>query len=250
MALFTSILVSQLLITTIHAYADEIIANQPNQYKNNTITCNGNGDCKIECSESQSCYQSTITCPRHFQCDITCNGPNSCQSSQVTCPYGDACSITCSNDNSCRQMTINAEYSSQFNLNDCTNGDLTCNGMTIYFPPHIGNNPRALINGGDHLTSLKGEKTHFYAIFGWYDINIINYNGNFLDNTNGKMHCLPHYQSSCNFHTSSWSCSDETDTCNNPPTQQPTTAPTSAYVIIFLVWYCFGSVCFIFSDKQ
>ena len=230
MALTLSVLIGSQLISSVHSYADIILSNRPNQYKNSTITCNNNGDCKIICSESHSCYKSLIICPRLFQCDIECNGPNSCQLADISCPYGDTCSLTCSESNSCRQTSVNAQFSTKFNLNNCNDGDLTCNGMTIYFPPHYSTTPRATINGGNHLTSLYNEPLNFYAIFGWLDISIINNNGDLQDNSLGFMHCLPHYQKSCTFLSHGWQCLNTNSICNDPPTQQPTAAPTASYV--------------------
>eukprot|EP00484_Ammonia_sp_Unknown_P015939 CAMPEP_0197080566 /NCGR_PEP_ID=MMETSP1384-20130603/214194_1 /TAXON_ID=29189 /ORGANISM="Ammonia sp." /LENGTH=1090 /DNA_ID=CAMNT_0042519453 /DNA_START=423 /DNA_END=3695 /DNA_ORIENTATION=- len=132
-------------------------------------------------------------------------------------------------------MTIDAQYSSQFSLHDCSTGDLSCNGMSLYVPPNNGR-PRAVISGGKTLTSSHGEILQLYAIFSWHDLEIQalaasndDATSTFSpDHANGIMHCLPDYTAACNLAADSWTCSQSDDICDNPPTQQPTAAPTSS----------------------
>ena len=226
---FLSRVISVVLISEIQAYTDIIDTTIPNQFYNKDIKCSGNGDCKIICDEETSCAATTITCPQHFICDVTCSGIGSCDTTEILCPYGESCTINCNNERSCQSATIRAEYASQLTLNDCSD-DLSCNGMSIYFPPNTNGYPRATINGGDNLKAINGRSLHFYAIFGWHDLKIINYDGNFAENVNAFMHCLPSYTSACSLSSTSWTCAQSEDVCNAPPTQQPTASPTISYV--------------------
>eukprot|EP01083_Nonionella_stella_P071523 192134_1 len=214
------------LIIQSNAYTDIIDTTKPNEYAHQALTCSGNGDCKITCDEENSCFDTTITCPPHFLCDITCSGPHSCEMAHISCPYGGTCTVNCNNEYSCQSATIYAQYSSQFKLNDCSTGDLSCNGMSIYFPPN-DNGPRSTIRGGTHLTSTPDQSLHFYAIFGWHDIEFTN-DRLFEGHSNAYMHCLTDYSETCSLAVDSWSCAQHNHTCNAPPTRAPTFSPTAS----------------------
>eukprot|EP01083_Nonionella_stella_P024724 68166_1 len=154
MSFVTLVLISSQFVSPNNGYKDIININLPDQYNSTEMKCSGHGDCRVICDENRSCYGKQIICPEHFLCDVTCSGVESCETAEIICPYGESCTINCNNDRSCQSTIIQAQYSSQFTLNDCSTGELTCNGMSIYFPPNNGNR-KSLINGGNNLISKK-----------------------------------------------------------------------------------------------
>merc|ERR1719273_2523484 len=63
---------------------------------------------------------------------------------------------------------------------------------------------------------------HFYAIYGWLDIDTSGFTGYYSD-FHGEMHCSFWYQSHCDFHSEQLSCASETDLCNDPHLNGQTT---------------------------
>lgn len=255
MSSFIFVSTLSLSIVSISAYTDIIDTSDRNQFNSAEITCSGNGACKIICDELNSCYASTITCPAHFVCDIECLGNNACQNAMIECPYGEACNLNCGGTagdggtNACRGATVHSEYASHFILDGCID-QLSCNGMNLYLPPNDGE-PKAIVNGGGTLASVNSEPLNLYAIFGWLDVSIRNYQGTFADHSNTQMHCLPDYSASCTIASDSWTCTNTEDICNIPPTSPPTTSPTAAYVVyvqslyifVFLLYSQIATVC-------
>ena len=194
--------------------AQIINTNSNGQYQNSAINCNNNEECTIICDTFEGCDSATINCPKDYPCTIECVGDTSCKEATFICPIGQPCDITCDLDNACQNALFNATYSSSFNLRECRTGTYVCTGVTIYFPPSNNGIPRANITGDNSLSAgtFPVVPLQFYAINGWSDVNVVNYEGDFTY-PQGDMYCLSDYSSQCDFATNAWACDSAADLC-------------------------------------
>ena len=161
------------------------------QYKEQQIKCSSKSPCFIYCKEESSCQNARIFCPIHQHCIVSCG------KSQRAC-YG---------------ATIEAQYSSLFELNDCSTGDdSTCQAMSIYFPPNNFGDKRAILHTGNNFKS----DLSFYAVFGWQDIDLSGFTGTINNDLQGVMHCSYGYYETCDMSQNEWSCKDKNSFCINP----------------------------------
>eukprot|EP01084_Bolivina_argentea_P087382 157825_1 len=185
---------------------------------------------------------SIISCDDGSDCKIICDEPNACKNTKINCPIGHACDITCSATKSCAETLIIATHSSSLIIHDCATGEFTCKGISIYLPPNNNGIPRAIIDGADNGLSqggginntFDGENTipiHFYAIYGWNDINIVNYSGTF-EYQGGIMHCTINYNSNCPFNNNSWECENTNHICSHTNIQNEYPIITSQFIDI------------------
>ena len=202
------------LIIYQQSYAvDRYNTDSAGQYEDGTITCNGIEDCEIICDRDSGCKNTLIQCPTDYKCTIDCSATKACA-----------------------LATINATYSSSLIINDCATGFFTCKGITLYLPPNVNGQAQATVDGADNGLSqgdsgsiFDGEPDaplQFYAIYGWHDIDIVGYIGDYSFHA-GTMYCEVGYTSSCSFATNGWTCANTDDICNDPPTPSPTLNPTN-----------------------
>ena len=76
-------------------------------FEDGSITCRGEGDCIIECKDTDICLRAEINCETRGDCHVVCNGIRSCQGADITISpsrFNDA-TIDC-DERGCRFATI------------------------------------------------------------------------------------------------------------------------------------------------
>eukprot|EP01084_Bolivina_argentea_P289952 497988_1 len=213
---------------------------------------------KYPCIGNDKCYAETIICDKEQDCYVECSGSQACRDTTIICPPGFACNILChtspltdltTNELTCYKMIINATQSTilNFSTNLGETGEALPNPRTFedgqIFCPHNGRSggikPCNIYCNGDDLM----RRFIIYAVEGFNDVHIVsNHYDKLWCTRGGIMRCLEDFSADCKitneaingtFQCYNWSGYMEDKTCMNYTivTEIPTPNPTSIPII-------------------
>eukprot|EP01083_Nonionella_stella_P273458 927602_1 len=188
------------------------------------------------CTRYATCYNATFHCPSDANCDIKCDGGDGCRFSAIHCPTNHGlCNVICTDAYmSCSSVSIYAQKASFFNfaLIPASDSDqFSMMFLSIWFPPKVGNVPRARLDLDSTQSARYYQKQKYYALNGWQDVDVHIHEGSH----DGTMYCNTGYEDSCAFDSSSQTtaCISSNPICDDPivltpaPSFYPSSAPNS-----------------------